>query len=248
MGAKINLLNQRFGRLLVLEETQQRDNGGSIIWKCQCDCGNIVYVSSNRLRHKNKPTQSCGCLNKEKAAEVGKNNIKDLTNQVFGKLTVITRVNSLKTKNYSKTLWLCKCECGTELIVQGQSLVSGNTQSCGCIKSRGEEKIAKILNDNKIQFEKEKIFSDAKSPRGGYYRFDFYVNNQYIIEYDGKQHFQNSSWGRKTMSVEHAKQIDNEKNQYCLQHNLPIIRIPYTYYNNLKLSDLLLETSQFQIK
>ena len=29
-------------------------------------------------------------------------------------------------------LWICRCECGNEIIVQGNNLHSGNTQSCGC--------------------------------------------------------------------------------------------------------------------
>jgi hypothetical protein len=57
----------------------------------------------------------------------------------------------------------------------------GLIQSCGCLKSIGEEKISKILTDNNIPFEREKIFNDFKP-----YRYDFYVNNKYIIEYDGK--------------------------------------------------------------
>lgn len=248
MGARINLINQRFGRLLVISETKERDSGGSIIWKCQCDCGNIAYVSSNGLRRKTRPTRSCGCLNKEVAATIGRNNLNDLTGQVFGQLTVISRVNNLTKTNHNKTMWLCKCQCGTETIVCSQSLVSGNTQSCGCIKSRGEAKIANILNANKILYEKEKTFIDGISPRGGHYRFDFFINNQYVIEYDGKQHFEDSSWGSELSSKEYAQQIDTEKNEYCKLHNIPIIRIPYTHLQDLKLSDLLLETSHFIIK
>lgn len=49
MPAKINLLNQKFGKLLVLEETNKRKNK-SIVWKCQCDCGNIEEFSTKELR------------------------------------------------------------------------------------------------------------------------------------------------------------------------------------------------------
>lgn len=54
-----NLKNQKFGKLLALEPTQERHNR-CIIWKCQCECGNIHYVPSNRLLTGH--TQSCGCL------------------------------------------------------------------------------------------------------------------------------------------------------------------------------------------
>lgn len=63
---KKDLLDKRFGRLVVIEETSKREDGGSIVWKCKCDCGNIVEVSSKRLI--NKIQESCGCLQKEKQA------------------------------------------------------------------------------------------------------------------------------------------------------------------------------------
>ena len=47
------------------------------------------------------------------------------------------------------THWYCNCDCGTtNYSVIGKSLRSGATQSCGCVKSRGEEAIAKILQQN----------------------------------------------------------------------------------------------------
>jgi len=53
----------------------------------------------------------------------------DITGQKFGRLTVIKRVENDK---WNKARWLCKCECGNEVIVVGTSLRSGETQSCGC--------------------------------------------------------------------------------------------------------------------
>jgi len=37
------------------------------------------------------------------------------------------------------------------------------------------------------------------------------------------------------------------KNTYCKEHNIPLIRIPYTHYNDLCIEDLLLETSNYII-
>ena len=62
---KRNLVGQRFGRLLVLCDDAMRNSDGTIKWKCQCDCGNIIHVSTNSLTSGN--TQSCGCLQKERA-------------------------------------------------------------------------------------------------------------------------------------------------------------------------------------
>ena len=56
------LENQRFGRLLVLEEVG-RTKSGSTTWRCLCDCGNEKAISSSSLRHSG--TQSCGCIKQE---------------------------------------------------------------------------------------------------------------------------------------------------------------------------------------
>ena len=65
----------------------------------------------------------------------------NLTGSRYGCLTVIKEVDQIKTKRR----WLCKCDCGNEVIALMDSLRSGNTQSCGCYKS---EKISETnLND-----------------------------------------------------------------------------------------------------
>ena len=140
-------------------------------------------------------------------------------------------------------MWNCKCSCGAFTTVRGQSLKSGNTNSCGCIKSLGEQKIAKMLFDANIPYIREFIFSDFKP-----YRFDFFVDNKYVIEYDGKQHFENCSWGGSEYLLEDNQKRDNLKNCYCFQKNIPIIRIPYTHFNDLTIKDLLIETSDFILK
>lgn len=58
-----DITGERFNRLVALEPTKERDASGSIIWKCQCDCGNIAYYSVNTL-HGGR-VKSCGCLYNE---------------------------------------------------------------------------------------------------------------------------------------------------------------------------------------
>lgn len=237
-----NLINQKFNNLLVIEKTEKRSPSGSILWKCQCDCGNITLATSTQLKSGYK--KSCGCLQRQKAKELGQRNLIDLTGQRFGNLVVLNQEESKTNPNGSKkTMWKCKCDCGNIIIVQGQSLKSKNTQSCGCIKSLGEKKISEILNYNNIPFKKEYIFPDF-SP----YRFDFFVEDKYIIEYDGKQHFQDFCWGSNSYKKEEVQNRDNLKNEYCLKNNIPIIRIPYIHFPQLNIKDLMLETSNFILK
>lgn len=54
-----NIIGQKFNMLTVLEFDCVNHNGASV-WKCQCDCGNIVLVTGNHLTR--GQTKSCGCL------------------------------------------------------------------------------------------------------------------------------------------------------------------------------------------
>ena len=161
----------------------------------------------------------------------------------FGKLTVINRIGSNK---HHTALWLCKCECGTEKIIPSGPLLKGESNSCGCLKSKGEWQIAELLSKNNIPFEKEKIFDDCVLLSGNRARFDFYVDNKYIIEFDGIQHFNITSGWNNESRFQQTQINDKIKNDWCKKHNVPIIRIPYLV-KDVKLEDLLLETSKYII-
>jgi hypothetical protein len=55
-------VGDKFGRLTVMEHIGSE--GGSRVWKCKCECGNICDVKSHFLRSGKKG--SCGCLRREK--------------------------------------------------------------------------------------------------------------------------------------------------------------------------------------
>lgn len=61
-----DLMGQRFNRLTAIGMIGRSKNG-YIIWECFCDCGNMTNVTSDKLR--NKHTQSCGCLRRDRARE-----------------------------------------------------------------------------------------------------------------------------------------------------------------------------------
>ena len=60
----------------------------------------------------------------------------DLTNKVFGRLTVIKQAENIQTLNgRSHVAWECQCKCGNSIIVRGDNLRNGHTVSCGCKKT-----------------------------------------------------------------------------------------------------------------
>jgi hypothetical protein len=125
MAKKIDLTGQKFGKLTILEEVG-RTKQGKVIWRCLCECGNFVDVSSISLRSGN--TQSCGCYKRE---QTSKRSRIDLIGQKFGRLTVLEDVG----RQNRKVVWRCLCDCGNTVNVIGQSLQNGNTKSCSCIRN-----------------------------------------------------------------------------------------------------------------
>ena len=58
--------------------------------------------------------------------------LKDLTGQKFGKLTILRRVEDRKR---GRPMWLCQCECGNQTVVSSTRLLLPNgTRSCGCLR------------------------------------------------------------------------------------------------------------------
>jgi hypothetical protein len=57
----------------------------------------------------------------------------DRLGQKFGRLSVVESAGRDRNK---KVLWKCLCDCGSseDIIVIGDDLKRGHTQSCGCLK------------------------------------------------------------------------------------------------------------------
>ncbi len=204
-----NLKGQRFERLIVIESAPSNSNPK---WKCLCDCGNYCDVFANDLKRSH--TSSCGCLKKERVSQALSKNLID---QKFGKLTVIKRVGSLN----NRALWEVECDCGTIFTATTNKLTTGNTTSCGCIRSKGELLISKELDKLNIFFEKEFYFKDLYGKNNSPLRFDFKIaNSNILIEYDGVQHFDKSNpW-----YSELTKKYDNLKTSYCKKNGYHLIR------------------------
>jgi len=133
MSKFIDLTGKVFGRLTVVKRVG-RTKHKHTLWVCKCSCGNETTTTTQSLR--SGSTRSCGCLSREKSIEVMQeyNNRKvkkyNLLGRVFGRLTVLEQ---LANKN-NKRMWLCKCKCGNDKIVQTSSLLNRSTMSCGCLK------------------------------------------------------------------------------------------------------------------
>ena len=231
---RYDLVGQKIGRWTVQYLLEERTKKRGKIYHCKCECGNEKDVPAETLRR--GQSKSCGCLNRELAAERCRKTRIDLTGQRFGKLVALFPIYS---ENGGHTLWHCKCDCGNECDIDMGNLRQGFSQSCGCTHSKNEENIIKLLTKNNIPFEYQKRFDNLKIKE-----FDFYINNNYIIEFDGQQHFFFTGYGWDTKDYyERTHKSDLIKNKYCFENNIPLIRIPYNA--DYTIDDLKLETTRF---
>ena len=99
--------------------------------------------------------------------------------------------------------------------------------------SRGEIKIEEILQQAGIPFQEEYSFPDLLSSTGHPLRFDFAVFDdegdlEFLIEYQGIQHYQAKSKFGGYTGLRKQQLNDMRKREYCRKHNIILIAIPYT--------------------
>lgn len=247
-----NLTHKIFNHLTVIGRAPSPNNDTRAYWWCICDCENqnIIRVSGKNLKNGN--TKSCGCLQKSiakqnaiirnKSISPGRGNKKDLTNKYFGKLIALEATDA--RGNDGSIVWKCKCTNDNNIIFVPSHLLLNNTvQSCGCISSNGENKIEQLLKENNISYKKQFSFNDLYDKNPSYpLKFDFAIFNNhqlsYLIEYDGIQHFIETNYFHE--NLKDCIKRDQLKDNYCKNHNITLIRIPYTKYKTLTIKDLII--------
>ncbi len=133
----------------------------------------------------------------------------------------------------NKKVWW-QCEKGHEWNVKIYNVSSGNVWCPVCCESRGERAVRLFLESNRLLFEPQKTFKDCFHINR--LRFDFYVISpikNFVIEYDGPQHFMPiSHYGGKDTYLKTVKR-DIIKNSYCRRTKIPILRIQYTQFSEI---------------
>lgn len=211
-------------KIIVLKELP--NEGGHSLWECKCNCGNPQTFKVDGANLRSGHTTSCGC------SRQGLNH-KNRTGLIFNDITFGEIVGKDKQGNY---LYDCTCFCGNHFISNAARILNYHVQSCGCLSSKGEQKIQQLLEELNIDFVREYPLKEVLSEKGNPRRMDFaiYKNNQLFcfIEYQGEQHTEPSnSWYRP-----HA---DIEKRNYCNKKGIPLIEISYMDYNLLNTEYLL---------
>jgi hypothetical protein len=137
MPALRDLTGKTVGMLVVVERAENNKHGGSM-WLCRCDCGTEKVMYGNYLS--TEKAASCGC---RRYRGHPNSNLQDLTGKTFERWTVIEKFGN---NSNGAALWLCRCECGTEKVLYGGTLKSGNTKSCGCSRRKSRRPSARFVD------------------------------------------------------------------------------------------------------
>ena len=231
----------RFGDWEVIErDYNPTSKQHSTFWFCKCHrCGKVYSVSRDGLvSGKSSCCNHCkGEKIRNKAQERGLNVWHK--GDRFGMLEILESAGIKGNHSYVK----CKCDCGNVINVRVEHLRGnhhGRTISCGCAsQSSGEIKITQLLEQANIEFQVQYRIKDfnLSSP------FDFAIFNNGVllglIEYDGEQHFESIEFFGGEEKLKLQQERDERKNKWCKDNNIPLIRIPYTEYDNLTIGYLL---------
>ena len=119
-ASHVVLSGKKFGKGTVIKQVPKpihlKRNG--FYWLVQCECGETRIVDTTTLKTK---WTNCGCVREE-----------DLVGKKFSFGTVV----KLNHKYAGYRYWLLQCDCGNQYKARTESLVSGNTKSCGCLNKR----------------------------------------------------------------------------------------------------------------
>lgn len=233
-----NEIGNTYGYLTVIERAENTKEGRAM-WKCKCKCGNETVVLGKHLRSGN--TKSCGCYQRERAAQANMDRVGSLVGQKFGKLTVVCE-NGFITHSSGKRsrIYYCECECGNIVpSAQHQYLAYGDLTSCGCIRSKGEYQIEQLLKEHNIEYIREYSFGDLVDDLPLRFDFAIFKNNQLLclIEFQGEQHYNPSNGFYNETIVEH----DKMKREYCDKNNIKLVIVNYKRNYDIKYEDLRLE-------
>lgn len=200
-------------------------------------CGNEWYADMCSMLG-NRGTRCPECAKARVGKMKRKNNedfIKEIHNLVGDEYVLLGEY-----KTAIKKIDLLHVKCGNTYSVEPNSFLNGNRCYYCSIRrksSKGELRIEKFLINRNIEYIREYRIDDCRHILP--LPFDFAIIDKdnsikYLIEFDGRQHYELiEMWGGKS-NLDDIKMKDNIKNKYCKDNNINLIRIPHWDYDNIE--------------
>lgn len=193
-------------------------------------CNHVKRLSNSRISPAGCP--QCGAqkvVARNRAGRKPYSQFVQEANEVHGGMyiydeTTYTGINNLITM---------VCCIHGEFRQQGMNHLRG-TGCPRCKNSKGETRIARILDNLNIIHTRQYSFSDCVGDSGKPLKFDFWLpSHNTLIEYDGEQHFrpvrfhQQMSQEIADQMFDRTRQYDDRKNRFAASHSINLVRVPY---------------------
>lgn len=168
-----------------------------------------------------------GRIHNKRTTEEVKKEISELTD---GEYQLVSEY-----KNNKEKIFILHSECNRISEMNYNKFKSSGRRCQHCNMSNGEVAVEKYLMGKNIRYIKEATFDGCVYKRR--LRFDFFLeDNNCIIEFDGKQHFEPSFGTEPESRVAYLKETqlrDSIKNEFCEKNGITLIRISYKDLNNV---------------
>jgi len=218
--------------------TEYINNSTNLIFTCETiECNNIFETTWAKFKGRKK--YKCN------KCSVGEKNTAQTYSYKYVKETICNMGCKLISLEYTgiKKFLDIECKCKRIFSASFSRFKAGQTRCkvCSSKESKGEYTVRIWLEENNINFVREKVFDgcrNVESKRS--LLFDFYLSKyNIIIEYDGQQHFypvqfNNISEGKAENNFKQTQINDKTKNEYCKNNNIKLIRIPYIEFDNIE--------------
>lgn len=158
------LLYKDIGQLRVTKIDEKNGTASCFCLECSKHTIDIPLEKLEEMYKKRKQSYTCeidGCVHTRKR-RINKTSHSIKKGQRFGNLVVEKRLDNKIVKTdkslSSIPMFLCKCDCGNSVEVQGRYLIGGRTKSCGCkkgenFKSRNSYKDITSTDDGKMLYD-----------------------------------------------------------------------------------------------
>lgn len=196
-----------------------------------CSCGEKFKTTFHHFKNQNQRQ----CLKCSGITRWDCNKIRDYINKNNLKCELISNTyirNDLNLK--------FKCQCGEIYEISWNNFLKYHKDccnKCSSRKSHGVRRIEDFLKYSNLIYSLEHKYNLCQNKRKLLY--DICIDNKLLVEYDGEQHFKPTDFagkGDKWAINHHCETVkrDKIKNQYCIDNNIPLIRIPYWEYDNIE--------------
>lgn len=178
--------------------------------------------------HLKSSCRACGYERLSKKKRYKLDEFIQKSENIHGKLYDYTKV--VYQNSRKKVIIICS--------KHGEFRQSAGAHLCGigcptCRESQGEKKIRVFLEENNIEFERQKKFDNCQHKLR--LPFDFYIESKnLLIEFDGAQHFKVMEFFGGEEFLKNRKYLDNLKNKFCKENNINLLRISYKQIKSIE--------------